>query len=189
MRPASESDRSLLIDILSASFADNPSTLFVVRRGANRHRRIRRLISYSVRVGLRAGGCYLSDDGSGAAILLRGREKPTTFADQLGLVVGVTGLRRIAPVLRKESYVEARHPTTPFLELWFLGVLPAAQRRGVGSKLLNEIIEIAQQQRLPIYLETSKDQTVAFYLRHGFEVFDEADFGFPFRCMRRLGSH
>ena len=147
---------------------------------------MRRLISYSVRVGLRAGGCYLSDDGLGALILLRGREKPTTFTDQIRLIFGVMGLRRIGPVLRKEAYVEERHPTKPFLELWFLGVLPEAQGRGVGSKLLNETIDISEEEGLPIYLETSKDQTVEFYVRHGFEVFDEADFGFSFRCLRRI---
>ena len=186
LRLATSADRPRLVEILTAAFLDNPSTLFAVRSGPGLERRMRRLIRYSVRVGLRAGGCYLSDDGMGAAILFEGREKPENVFDTIGLVVGVMGLRRIAPVLRKERYVSERHPTGAFVDLWFLGVGPQAQGRGVGSAMLNEIIAIAEAKCVPVYLETSRDRTVRFYEQHGFEVYDETDaFGFPFRCLRR----
>ncbi len=59
--------------------------------------------------------------------------------------------------------------------------------KGVGSALLNALLDIARQHGLPHVVLNAQTQAVAFYLGHGFrpegDVFLDA--GIPHRRMRR----
>jgi ribosomal protein S18 acetylase RimI-like enzyme len=57
--------------------------------------------------------------------------------------------------------------------LWFLGVTPALQGMGIGSRLLRAANERLDAEGLPAYLETGTTRNVALYRRHGFEVIHE----------------
>lgn len=54
--------------------------------------------------------------------------------------------------------------------LFVLGVDPDRQGQGVGGKMIAPILERADKDRLPCYLETMKERNVTFYKKHGFEV-------------------
>jgi GNAT superfamily N-acetyltransferase len=59
---------------------------------------------------------------------------------------------------------------------WYLALLgsdPVFQRRGVGSALVATVLERADRDQTPAYLETQKPENVPWYRRHGFEVVDE----------------
>jgi ribosomal protein S18 acetylase RimI-like enzyme len=57
--------------------------------------------------------------------------------------------------------------------LWFLGVRPEAQGRGVGSRLLKVATDRLDAAAEPAYLETQTERNVGLYRRHGFEVISE----------------
>lgn len=57
--------------------------------------------------------------------------------------------------------------------LWFIGVDPDQQHRGIGSALLGEIIADASNRNLPVYLETSTRRNLPWYERFDFEVYDQ----------------
>jgi ribosomal protein S18 acetylase RimI-like enzyme len=70
--------------------------------------------------------------------------------------------------------MDNHHPLDrPHAYLWFLGVSPAAQGRGVGSALLRAASVRLDAQRMPAYLETGTTRNVALYERHGFKVLSE----------------
>ncbi|MCA1993231.1 MAG: GNAT family N-acetyltransferase [Coleofasciculus sp. S288] len=54
--------------------------------------------------------------------------------------------------------------------LFMLGVSPTYQGQGIGSLLLQPILDQADREKLPCYLETSTEQAVRFYHKNGFEV-------------------
>lgn len=54
--------------------------------------------------------------------------------------------------------------------LFMLGVAPAYQGQGIGSALIQPILQQADVQGLPCYLETSTSEAVRFYQKHRFEV-------------------
>ena len=84
---------------------------------------------------------------------------------------GQTGREEMAS-LRKA--MDLHHPMArPHDYLWLLGVTPAAQGKGVGSRLLTAGLARVDAQRRPAFLETSTEANVALYRRHGFEVIDE----------------
>ncbi len=72
--------------------------------------------------------------------------------------------------------------------LWGLAVDPGRQHGGVGTALLNELYFKADQNGMPIYLETHKEANVAYYEQRGFHLIHTGkmpDEGLDFWCMLR----
>ena len=103
--------------------------------------------------------------------------RPTPLLTELrGLpaMLGATGLARFGRLAAIRRDMDAHHPKTPrHAYLWFLGVAPAAQGRGVGSALLRAANARLDAEGLPAYLETATTRNVALYERHGFKVISE----------------
>ena len=66
----------------------------------------------------------------------------------------------------------ARHPHEEHWYLTILGTDPLHQGRGVGTALIEPMMERADDVGVPIYLETQKHSNLAYYGRFGFEVVD-----------------
>jgi GNAT superfamily N-acetyltransferase len=64
--------------------------------------------------------------------------------------------------------MNAVHPAEPHEYLWFLGVTPAMQGRGIGGRLLAPVLQRADRNRHPAYLEATSPRNRDLYARHGF---------------------
>ncbi|KJH72990.1 GNAT family N-acetyltransferase [Aliterella atlantica] len=94
---------------------------------------------------------------------------------QLGLYALPFKLRlsRIRQLISLFLTIEKHHKqdlSQPHWYLFMLGVSPTYQSQGIGSLLLQPILNQADRERLPCYLETSTEGGVRFYQRLGFEV-------------------
>ncbi len=58
----------------------------------------------------------------------------------------------------------------PHIHLLIMGVSQEFQGKGFGGKLLRAIIEKAETEKIPIYLETQKEVNVELYEKFGFSV-------------------
>jgi GNAT superfamily N-acetyltransferase len=58
----------------------------------------------------------------------------------------------------------------PYIHLLIMGVSEEFQGKGFGGKLLRALIEKAETERNPIYLETQKEDNITFYEKYGFSV-------------------
>ena len=86
----------------------------------------------------------------------------------------VTGLARFSRLVALRADMDKHHPMDrPHAYLWFLGVTPAAQGHGVGSRLLKVGTDRLDAAGEPAYLETQTERNIALYRRHGFEVISE----------------
>ena len=65
------------------------------------------------------------------------------------------------------------HPERPHWYLSGIGTDPPVQGTGVGGELLRSRLARCDADRLPAYLESSKERNVPFYERHGFRVTGE----------------
>lgn len=61
----------------------------------------------------------------------------------------------------------------PHWYLWVLGVEPARHGQGIGGALLRSILDRADAEHTPCYLETVTPDNVAFYAKRGFQVVGE----------------
>ena len=66
--------------------------------------------------------------------------------------------------------IEAAHPEEPHWYLAVVGTEPRLQHQGIGSALLAPVLERCDRDFVPAYLESSREDNVAFYQRLGFEV-------------------
>lgn len=188
MRHADHKDKRLVVDILSESFDSNKSVNYVVKQDAQRKDRIRSLMEYSFNVCLDSGEIWISDDNLACALLLFSEKKTTTLRSilwDLNLAINAIGLTRIFEVLKRESQIKQNHPKDPFTYLWFIGVDPQAQKRGVGSKLLNEVIDMNRKKERPIYLETSVTNNLAWYKKFGFEIYHKVKLNYELFLLRK----
>ena len=71
--------------------------------------------------------------------------------------------------------MHAAHPTEPHWYLQGLGTDPGVQRTGLGSAVLQPVLQRADATGVPCYLESTKATNVAFYERHGFSVLSTLD--------------
>jgi ribosomal protein S18 acetylase RimI-like enzyme len=69
-----------------------------------------------------------------------------------------------------DRHLRRLHPHAPHWYLFVLGVDPAEQGRGLGSRMLEELCASADRDGVPCYLETDKESSVRLYQRHGFRV-------------------
>ncbi len=83
------------------------------------------------------------------------------------------GLRSIASRLGALATIERHHPTEPHWYLAILGADPDRRGQGIGSALMEPMIERCDADGMPAHLESSKEENLAFYHRFGFEVTDE----------------
>lgn len=70
-------------------------------------------------------------------------------------------------VLEEEYYQDMPQP---HWYLMMLGVAPAYQGQGIGSLLVQPVLQKADCEGLPCYVETSNEAAVRFYQKHGFEI-------------------
>lgn len=188
MIKANYSDKPLIVEILSKAFDTNNSVNYTVKQDEKRQERIKKLMEYSFDVCYLFGAIYLSDNKKACALTLLPDTKKTTLKTILldaQLALQVIGLNRIKRVLNRESKIHSGYPKEkPLFYLWFLGVDPAHQGKGIGKALLNEIIAESKKKKRHLYLETSMPDNVPFYQKYGFEVYNQLNFGHTLYCMR-----
>jgi ribosomal protein S18 acetylase RimI-like enzyme len=86
--------------------------------------------------------------------------------------------RATAPFLAYGRAVETLRSSVAPGPHWYLagiGVDPDAQRRGIGTALLEPGVNAAAREGLPVVLLTNNEVNLPFYRRNGFEVVRESE--------------
>ena len=111
---------------------------------------------------------------AGSASWIAPGDMPRSKARDARIAAGALGAfvrgRNRAGALRLLGAVDKRHPREPHWYLALLGVDPRFQRQGVGHALVQPVLERCDAEGQPAYLETQKEENLAFYARFGFEV-------------------
>ncbi len=166
-------DVPALAQMLARSFADDPVLTYVLP-AKDRQARMRRLFELDLRYLIMPLGESYTTEGEprGAALWAPpGRWKPSTWAllRSAPAFMRIMG-NRLRAAIAFNALVEKHHPKEPHYYLGTLGTDPAFQRKGVGTALLQPVLDRCDAEAIPAYLETSKDVNVPYYRRHGFEV-------------------
>jgi len=125
------------------------------------------------------GEVLVEDDTAGAAMWDPPDKWRIPLREQLAAgpsLIRAMGARTFTG-MRALAEVEKKHPREPHWYLAVLGTEPASQGKGIGSALMQPILDRCDSEGLPAYLESSKDTNIPFYSRHGFEVTGEIKIG------------
>jgi GNAT superfamily N-acetyltransferase len=165
---------------LTAAFADDPVFAHVLPDTPDRLDRMERFFSLLAPVHLSGGHVYVTEGVEGGALWDRPGHWRIPPATQLRLAVpmlrihGRHSFQHLADFYRLEK-VHAQQPP----DHWYLAILgtdPAHQGRGIGSAVLQPVLDRADADGVGAYLESSKESNIAYYRRFGFEVVCEHPF-------------
>ena len=94
-----------------------------------------------------------------------------------GLPTFIRSGRRLAGAIRLLTAVDKAHHELrePHYYLAILGTDPLFQRSGAGHAALRPVLERCDTEGLPAYLETQKEENVAYYARHAFDVVEKLE--------------
>lgn len=167
LRKAAPADLAALARALSDAFYDDPVFSWLMPDERSRRARLRRFYAIELHhVGFARGRVWTCAELAGAAITTPpgAWRMPTRAAFTQGPVFG-RGLARAGRLL---GAMEWRHPRGPHYYVAHIGVAPAVQGMGLGSRLLRPTLERCDRERLPAYLEASSERSAALYERLGF---------------------
>ena len=177
MREATRGDKELVSKILYDCFYDNNSVLYTTKK--NNVRAVKKLMEYSFDICFNCGYILINDAGTGC-LLVKNPEKKLSFIYEnylnIKLIFQSIGLNKVKRVLDRERKIKQTYRDKSYIYLWYIGVSPNKQGKGQGTELLNHLINISKKNQLPIYLETSVDKNVDWYLHHGFKLNDTIPF-------------
>ena len=189
MLRAKLSEKELVVDILSLSFFDNKSVNYIIKQDKKKEQRIRALMSYSFEICYSFGNVFLSENKKACALILLPDKKKTTLKTILldfNLMLSAIGFSNIKKAMSRESAIKKIHPKSLIYYLWFIGVEPDDQGKGIGTKLMNDVIKEAEINHRLIYLETSTLKNIPWYEKLGFVVYHKLDFGYELFCMKKV---
>ena len=101
-------------------------------------------------------------------------------AHGLGAVLERSGEEATGRLLGMLQEIETNHErlaTEPHLRLEFFGVVPAAQRGGIGTALIEHGHQRADELGIACYLETFTEPNVRYYERRGYRTVGEFTVG------------
>jgi GNAT superfamily N-acetyltransferase len=172
VRDARADEFGAIMQCLARAFADDPVSLFLFPDAAQRERKLPRFYRFAAEVNASHGRVLTTDSLEGGAIWRAPNPPRATRFERLSLMVRFL-LQMSGAAARGREFFEATERAHPREPHWYLGVLgtePARQGTGIGSALMRPILERCDDERLPAYLESSKESNIAFYRGHGFEV-------------------
>jgi len=175
VRRAQPADVDALATTLARAFDDDPLTMWLFPDAAARRRRLPAFFRSLLRVALPVGEVYTAEDARCAAIW----NPPGTFPmgwrtdTRLGLTTTRLVGWRIVTRARGLLYFASHHPKEPHWYLQMLGTDPDDQGRGMGSAIMAPVLERCDREGERVYLESSKERNIPFYVRHGFAVTEE----------------
>jgi len=175
IRQATAADTPAICASLARAFHDDPVTEWALPSARRRPKQSARFYRERLRTLLPEEMVFCDDGCRGAAIWA----PHDRWRSPLGELVRMRVVtRRSFSFLVGARRVEQAHPDDPHYYLNVLRVDPVAQGEGLGSQLLQPMLERCDREHVPAYLESSKERNVPFYERHGFRVTGEMRFPF-----------
>lgn len=173
-RPATADDVEALASTLAKAFFDDPVSMWACPRDSLRERVLERFHGARLRQLVSSETVWTDEARTCAAVWARPDRWRTSVRDDVEIAAAMVHprlLARMPLVARGLLGVERRHPQHP--PHWYLAVLgthPGSQGRGLGSAALSPVLSECDGDGVAAYLESSKEQNIDFYARHGFRV-------------------
>jgi GNAT superfamily N-acetyltransferase len=93
--------------------------------------------------------------------------------DRMHAMLDAETLTRFMHIVRTVERFHRRTAIGKHLYLSTLGVEPSRQGQGLGSALIRSMLERADAEGLPCYLETCQPRNIPLYQKHGFKIMIE----------------
>ena len=164
-------------NLLARVFQHDPMMQFLV---ADTNRMLDRPVLFyraNIRMGHLYGEVHSLPAVEGIAVWLRPGKGDFTMGQFLrsGLVTAtlMMGPKTVTRMIKTATFFETFKKEAicqPHWLLLFLGIDPARQGQGLGGCLIEPMLERADAEGMPCYLDSTNERNLTFYKRHGFRV-------------------
>ena len=167
-------------EVLSASFYSYPMFVFYFPDPKRRTRYLPWYFQKILNCAIHYGDVYTTEDISGVIFTLSPLHTRITIWEFIKsgflLTPFLLGFHNYKQSMECESFVADTQQRIMknrlHYYLWGLAIDPKKQGTGIGTALLTKILTKADEEKLPIYLETHDGKNVAYYQRHRFSLVD-----------------
>ena len=182
--------------VLAASFFNYPMFQFYFPDIKRRTRYLPWYFRNILRTALRYGDAFTTPHIDGVIFALPpGHTKITTWEYiQNGFLLTPVylGIRNYDRSMECENFVADTHEKLMgnrlHYYLWGLAVDPAQKASGIGAALMRPVLDKADVENVPVYLETHDEKNVSYYQKFGFKLMRSMiipKYELPFWCMVR----
>ncbi len=178
-------DRSAVVGALARAFYDDPLFNYFVPDPISQSKGLLTFMGAGLADAAPFGEAWIARTGGKvacAAVWLPPAAYPRSIRRDLlsnlrGAPTFVRSGRRLAGAMRLLAVLDKAHHevTEPHYYLNILGTDPLFQRVGAGSAALQPVLERCDGEGLSAYLETQKEENLAYYARHAFELIQKVD--------------
>ncbi|WP_330307226.1 MULTISPECIES: GNAT family N-acetyltransferase [unclassified Streptomyces] len=168
IRAAGEGDRGVVVRLLDEAFQGDPVSGWVFPDEGHRRATHHKLMAAFLDVVLAEGRVDLTEDGTACALWL------AVPAEEHADVDGPVQLREAVDPDNERVELIGRltadiHPVGRAHEyLWMIAVAPERQGEGLGTALIQSVLDRCDREGLPAYLEASNARSRKLYERLGF---------------------
>jgi ribosomal protein S18 acetylase RimI-like enzyme len=177
VRRATAADVPQLGRMLARAFFDDPVATWAFPPDELREAALERFQATRVRQLLADEEVWTADDHSSAALWAPPGRWKTTIRQDAALMPCFARPRLVAraPLVTVGWLrLASKHPAEPLhYYLAVLGTDPDRQGEGLGSALIQPVLEQCDRDGVGAFLESSKESNINFYARHGFRVLQE----------------
>ncbi|MFD5101641.1 GNAT family N-acetyltransferase [Streptomyces albidochromogenes] len=169
IRQAGESDREALVRLLDTAFMDDPVSSWVFPDRTHRSRVHGTFLGVFLDVALRDGWVDMTQDGSATALWLHVPAGPPQGEDDTPALMRQTAdpdNERAELIGRLTGEVHPHDRAHAYLLL--IAVSPEHQGEGLGTALIQPVLDRCDRDGLPAYLEASSERSSTLYERLGF---------------------
>jgi GNAT superfamily N-acetyltransferase len=173
VRKARPADAAAVASALAAAFTDDPVFRWILPDDTARPAATRAFFDLVVEILAPHDDTWTTTGGvTGAALWVPAGRAPMSDdrADRFAAELAELCAPHDGRILELVGLMDQLHPHEPHEYLWFVGVVPAAQGRGLGSALIAPVLQRADRAGHPAYLEATSPQNKALYERHGFRA-------------------
>ncbi|WP_128382563.1 GNAT family N-acetyltransferase [Streptomyces cavernae] len=189
IRTAGEADREAITELLDKAFHDDPVSAWIFPDESDRHRKHPLLMAAFLDIVLAEGRVDVTDDGAACALWLSmpaHESTPESGSERASEPGGADAESDDGPARLREAIdpdndrlelvgraTAEVHPEGRAHEyLWLIAVAPERQGEGLGTALIEAVLDRCDREGLAAYLEASNSRSRALYERLGFTVTD-----------------
>ena len=181
-RKISPDDYNEVADTMACAFMDDPLLNLVAPRDRDRMEILRIMEREMLRYAGPQGHCHAAFEESGRAVgavvvTVPGRYPPSRWREfKIAMRVllhprpWIPPLRDLRKIVPYTKAMDEHHIEEPHWFIWGLGVRRSHHGCGIGGRLLRIVLEHADHERSPVYLDTQTKSNVGLYERFGFSV-------------------
>lgn len=178
-----ESQVEQAAELLARAFQYAPDMKFLIGENARMlNKATSRFYQAVLRVGLLYGEVYTTASMEGVAVWVNPEYSNFTLGilmrtGLLGALVSL-GIRPMLRFINSASYVQKLQEqviSEPRWVLVYIGVEPDLQGKGIGGILIQPILDRADTEGVPCYVESADERNHSFYKRHGFKIVNHGE--------------